>query len=190
MSSPVVSGVSANTVLAFTKVSGLCRERRGKERETVRQRETEKDRQRQRQRGTHTEREIETHTQNMKRRHRDKDRETERVRVGRGRENDRKTRTSIVFFIFSFKRSTLVFEEGVCVCEYCTYVNERDQKSVLPQETGVGLLGDVEQAAVALGRDAGVEEDHVQVPRLRLDAGVDKVLKRLLYYHNSQASYK
>lgn len=49
----------------------------------------------------------------------------------------------------------------------------------VPQETGVGLLGDVEQAAVALGRDASIEEDHVQVARLRLDAGVDKVLKRL-----------
>ena len=39
----------------------------------------------------------------------------------------------------------------------------------------------MEQAPVPLGGYAGVEEDHVQVSRLRLDARVDEILERLLW---------
>ena len=37
----------------------------------------------------------------------------------------------------------------------------------------------MEQAPVSLGGDARVEENDVKIPRLRLDARVDKVLERL-----------
>lgn len=47
-----------------------------------------------------------------------------------------------------------------------------------PEEIGI-LLDDREHAAVALGRYGSVEKNDVQVTRLRLNASVDEVLKRL-----------
>lgn len=51
----------------------------------------------------------------------------------------------------------------------------------LPQEVSV-LLDKRAHAAVPLGRDGSVEEEDVQVVRLRLEPRVDEVLERLLFF--------